>query len=113
MSIRLHSATTYKVEYGPGGLSNSMYGVNKLLQFMCPSIVYNGEYITCAEDIEIPVDEFERAINTLKSYNDENELPKAVFDRSDPLTLEDIVTTLESLFNEADKSDGFVHLSWF
>lgn len=108
MSVRLHAARTYKVEWGAGTFGSESENINSLLYNLCENICYNGPAAEYAEDLEIDANDFKEAIERVRSMS-----PKDLKHYGIELTPTHLAKELEDLYEEADKSDGYIHLCWF
>lgn len=97
MSIKLHSAKVYKVEYAHHPFS--MYGddYDKLKELIEESGAYINELDSCNGDVtwEISVEDFEKVIEYAKANN------------------HSLTEDVERILKQSDTSDGYLHLFWF
>ena len=70
MSVRLHAARTYKVEWGAGTFGSESENINSLLYNLCENICYNGPAAEYAEDLEIDANDFKEAIERGEDYDE-------------------------------------------
>ena len=108
MSVRLHAARSYKVEWGNGTFGSESEHINSLLYNLCDNMGYNGVAAEYAEDLEIDADDFKEAIERVGEMT-----PKELEYYGLNYTPSQLADELEALYNEADKSDGYIHLCWY
>ena len=109
MGYRLHSAKTYKVEYGTGLFNRNQEAVNNLLS-ECPSVDFNDES-DFANEIEIEKADLTTLIHRVMGMSDSD--LKNEYGFEDGYTKEDIAANLQQLLDEADPDNNYVKLFWF
>lgn len=111
MGYRCHVATKYDVKYGHGFLSYEQDFVNHLLDNLCPGLWCNSEYIGSADTLEIPRDEFEQAIKIVKKRREK--IAKDIEDEKADITVDELISSMESWLENSDPNNDFVRLYWF
>lgn len=117
MSSRMHVAEKYEVKYSTGtGFKNS----DDLFEELCDAL--NVEYQNNGDDYEVEEEEWDKLIDAIKGkdaievLNNPCVSPDLADDLAEHYSKKKIDKAIQSLlyFDKcADKSDGYVHLSYF
>lgn len=103
MGCRLHSAKKHVVQWGTSAYFNWKQSDIEHL-FGLFDIYYDGQ------EFDVSVDDYKYMLKSLKEMSDEE------FDEHmQPFeySREETIDNLQSLYDQADKSDGCIYFSWF
>ena len=103
MGCRLHSAKKYVVQWGTSAYFN--WCQNDISHLFSLFGIYSDD-----TDFNVDIDEYKYMLKSLKEMSDEE------FDEHmSPFNYsrEETIDNLQSLYDQADKSDGFIYFSWF
>jgi hypothetical protein len=112
MSIRLHSATQYKVHYGPAAdFANVQYELNQLMFELCDYEwdYYNGEDSVYSDEIHIDREVFDDMLAQLDDIT--CVIPEGLLRQG--YTAKRIRDFLETLRNQADPTNDYIVLVWY
>jgi hypothetical protein len=103
MGCRLHSAKKLIVEWSKSAYFNwKQYDLSHLFGLF--DIYYDGE------EFDVSVEDFKYMLKSLKEMSDED-----FNGHMQPFeyTREETIECLKNLYDEADKTDGYIYFSWF
>lgn len=112
MSIRLHSATQYAVQFrSAADFANLQYELNQLMFELCDYEwdYYSGEDTVFADEIHIDREIFDDMLLRLNDIN--CEIPAELL--SQGYTAKSICEFLTTLRDQADPANDYIVLCWF
>ena len=121
MGKRVHVAKKYEIEYG--GTTAFNWKQDEFISLLgtlgCSVCEYNNEDYS-AGDFEVDAEQYKEALEQMKAYvKDPEHYENGVMDGDDirrcaealEETAEEILETMQSYYDEADKHDGYLHFS--
>lgn len=113
MGYRLHVAKTYKVEYALGDAFN--YKVEEFHEFLSAcgadytGDLYDSDFEVCKEDWQMVIEKLKN-LDSIKDV-EKTDILRCIEELE--CTEDEVLEMLEYYLENADTSDGYLHLSFF
>lgn len=113
MANKAHVAKTYHIEYGDPHLNHAQEAINRLLFDTCGGFSWFGEYVECAEHIEVSREDLRDLIARIEDTPAIAERVLSMFYINDMYSANDVVKCFKQWIAESDPDNSFIVVDWF